>query len=106
MLLAELPDEATFHRRLRGIHLSDSIQGPLAVQWMLSTLARAMPPGKDQILVLQQMAIVTAELRLMRRLKAGWSEFGVDHPWDAVPPQQEAWLPRYHSEPILPNNKR
>ena len=75
MLLAGLPGEATFNRRLRGIHLSDSIQGPLAVQWMQSTLARAMPPGKDQILVLQQMAIVTAELRLMRRLKAGWSKF-------------------------------
>ena len=99
LLLAQMPDEATFNRRLRAIRMSDSIQGPLALHWMFSTLARAMPPGKDRIFFLEQADIVKNEAVLMRRLKKGWSQFGVSDPWYVVHPEKEQWLPRYHSEP-------
>ena len=101
LLLAQMPDQATFTRCLQAIRMSDSIHGPLALHWMFTTLARAVPPGKERVFYLEQADIVKNEAVLMRRLKGGWSNFGVDDPWDVVHPPKEPWLPRYHSEPIL-----
>ena len=96
-----MPDEATFNRRLRSIRMSDSIQGPLALHWMFSTLARAMPPGKDRIFFLEQADIVMEDAVVMRMLKKGWSQLGVDDPWFVVHPEKEPSMPRYYSEPRL-----
>ena len=87
-------------RRLRAIRASDPIQGPLAVHWLLTTLARMTPAGKDRIFFLEQADIVKDEEVAMRKLRKGWSQYGVTDPWFVVP-EMELWLPRYNSAPAL-----
>ena len=94
-------DAATMSRRLRAIRASDPIQGPLAVHWLLTTLARMTPAGKDRIFFLEQADIVKEEEVVMRKLRKGWSQYGVSDPWFVVHPWKEPWLPRYHSAPAL-----
>ena len=88
-------------RRLRAIRASDPIQGPLAVHWLLTTLARMTPAGKDRIFFLEQADIVKEEEVVMRKLRKGWSQYGVSDPWFVVHPWKEPWLPRYNSAPAL-----
>ena len=88
-------------RRLRAIRASDPIQGPLAVHWLLMTLARMTPAGKDRIFFLEQADIVKEEEVVMRKLRKGWPQYGVSDPWFVVHPWKEPWLPRYNSAPAL-----
>ena len=68
LLQARQLDGATLNRRLRAIRASDPIQGPLAVHWLLMTLARMTPAGKDRIFFLEQADIVKEEAVAMRKL--------------------------------------
>ena len=102
LLLAELHtlDQATFTRRLEGIRLSDPIQGPVAASWLVSSLARRLK-GRERLQMLEQADILTEEAVVMRKLRKGWSPYGVPDPWFVVHPWKEPWLPRYHSAPAL-----
>ena len=101
LLLAELHtlDQVTFTRRLNGIRLSDPIQGPLAASWLVSSLARRLK-GRERLQMLEQADLLTEEAVVMRRLRKGWSQYGVTDPWFVVHPERQPWLPRYHSAPV------
>ena len=79
-------------RRLRAIRASDPIQGPLAVHWLLTTLARMTPAGKDRIFFLEQADVIREDSATMRELHKGWSQYGVTDPWFAVYPREGAML--------------
>ena len=102
LLLVQLPtlDKATFTRRLEGIRRSDPIQGPVAASWLLSSLARRLK-GRERLRMLEQADILTEEAVVMRRLRKGWSQYGVTDPWFVVHPVRQPWLPRYHSAPVM-----
>ena len=102
LLLVQLPtlDQATFTRRLEGIRRSDPIQGALAASWLLSSLARRLK-GRERLRMLEQADLRMEEAVVMRRLRKGWSQYGVTDPWLVVHPQREPWLPRYHSAPVM-----
>ena len=102
LLLVQLPtlDQATFTRRLEGIRRSDPIQGPVAASWLLSSLARRLK-GRERLRMLEQADILTEEAVVMRKLRKGWSQYGVTDPWFVVHPERQPWLPRYHSAPVM-----
>mgnify|MGYP005711079015 CR=1 FL=1 len=102
LLLVQLPtlDQATFTRRLNGIRLSDPVQGSQAASWLLSSLARRMR-GRERRYLQEQADLLMEEAAVMRRLRKGWSQYGVSDPWFVVHPWPEPWLPRYHSAPAL-----
>ena len=102
LLLSEMPrlDQATATRRMKGIKDSDAVQGPLALSWMLNTLAR-MSQWSERHFFLNQAEMMMEEAVAMRKLRRGWSQFGVSDPWFVVYPEKKVWLPRYHSEPTL-----
>ena len=102
LLLVQLPtlDQATFTRRLEGIRRSDPVEGALAASWLVSSLARRLK-GRERLQMLEQADILTEEAVVMRKLRKGWSQYGVPDPWFVVHPWKEPWLPRYHSAPAL-----
>ena len=101
LLLVQLPtlDQATFTRRLEGIRRSDPVQGAQAASWLLSSLARPLK-GRERRQMLEQADLLTEEAAVMRRLRKGWSQYGVTDPWFVVHPVRQPWLPRYHSAPM------
>ena len=110
LLLVQMPrlDLATVSRRMMAIKNSDPVQGPIAISWLLSTMARlaerprgALSKGSDRHWMLDQAEALMVEAAVMRKLRKGWSQFGVGDPWFVVHPQTKPWLPRYHAEPIL-----
>ena len=102
LLLVQLPtlDQATFTRRLEGIRRSDPVEGALAGSWLLSSLARRLK-GCERLQMLEQADLLTEEAVVMRRLRKGWSQYGVTDPWLVVHPERQPWLPRYHSAPVM-----
>ena len=64
-----------------------------------------MTKGSDRHWMLNRADALLEEAAVMRKLRKGWSQYGVDDPWFVVYPERQPWLPRYHSEPILPNRK-
>ena len=74
--------------------LKASVRG-LYRDWLLMTLARMTPAGKDRIFFLEQADIVKDEEVAMRKLRKGWSQYGVTDPWFVVHPEKEPWLPRH-----------
>ena len=102
LLLAELHtlDQATFTRRLEGIRRSDSIQGAVAASWLLSSLARRLK-GRERRYLLEQADIQMEDAVAMRKVRKGWSQYGVTDPWFVVHPERQPWLPRYHSAPVM-----
>ena len=101
LLLVQLPtlDQATVTRRLEGIRRSDPIQGPVAASWLLSSLARRLK-GRERRYLLEQADIQMEDAVAMRKVRKGWSQYGVTDPWFVVHPERQPWLPRYHSAPV------
>ena len=102
LLFRQMPklDSNEFQRRLRALRASDLVEGPLALHWLFSAVARVAGPGKDRIFFLEQADIVMEEAIAMRKLRKGHGQYGMT-PWEVVhwtPPPQ---LPRYHSCPCL-----
>ena len=62
-------DEKEFKRRLRALRASDPVEGPLALHWLFSAIARAAPPGKDRIFFLEQADVVMEEAVAMRKIR-------------------------------------
>ena len=95
LLLVQMPqlDQATALRRMKGIRDSDPIQGNLALHWMLSALSRRAV-GRDKHFLLSQADVAMEEAVLRRKLRKGWSQYGVCDPWLVVYPEQVKWLPR------------
>ena len=102
LLLVQLPtlDQATFTRRLEGIRRSDPVEGPLAGSWLFSSLARRLR-GRERLQMLEQADLLTEEAVVMRKVRKGWSQYGVTDPWFVVHPERQPWLPRYHSAPVM-----
>ena len=95
-------DREEFKRRLQALRASDLVEGALALHWLFSAIARKVGPGKDRIFFLEQADIVMEEAIAMRKLKKGYSQYGMS-PWDVVHWRPPAWLPRYSSCPLLPS---
>ena len=93
-------DEKEFKRRLRALRASDPVEGPLALHWLFSAIARAAPPGKDRIFFLEQADVVMEEAVAMRKIRKGHSQYGMA-PWDVVHHKPPVSIPRYHSCPTL-----
>ena len=102
LLLKLIPkmDEKEFKRRLRALRASDPVEGPLALHWLFSAIARAAPPGKDRIFFLEQADVVMEEAVAMRKIRKGHAQYGMS-PWDVVHYKPPACIPRYHSCPAL-----
>ena len=101
LLLVQLPtlDQATFTRRLEGIRRSDPVEGNLAASWLASSLARRLR-GRERRYLLEQADIQMEDAVAMRKVRKGWSQYGVTDPWFVVHPVREPWLPRYNSAPV------
>ena len=91
-----------FKRRLQALRASDLVEGPLALHWLFSAIARAVGPGKDRVFFLEQADVVMEEAVTMRKLKKGHSQYEMS-PWDVVHWKPPAWIPRYSSCPLLPS---
>ena len=94
-------DSNEFQRRLRALRASDLIEGPLALHWLFSAIARVVGPGRERIYFPEQADVVMEEAIAMRKLKKGHGQHSMT-PWEVVhwrPPPQMA---RYHSCPCLP----
>ena len=104
LLLAQMPklDRQGFKKRLQIIRNSDLVEGPKALHWLFSAIARGLGPGKDRIFFLEQADVVMEEAMAMRKLKKGYSQYEMS-PWDVVHWQPPGWIPRYHSCPLLPS---
>ena len=76
------------------------MQGPLALSWLMRSLARRMR-GRDRRQMLEQADILAEEALVMRKLRKSWSQSGVTDPWLVVYPEREPCLPRYLPEPAL-----
>ena len=93
-------DREEFKRRLQALRVSDLVEGPLALHWLFSAIARAAPPGKDRIFFLEQADVVMEEAVAMRKIRKGHSQYGMA-PWDVVHHKPPVSIPRYHSCPTL-----
>ena len=93
-------DDKEFKRRLQALRASDQVEGPLALHWLFSAIARAAPPGKDRIFFLEQADVVMEEAVAMRKIRKGHSQYGMS-PWDVVHYKPPTRLPRFHSCPLL-----
>ncbi len=94
-------DRATFQRRLKVIRASGPIQAPLALHWLLSALGRFAKPGEQRQFFLEQADIAMEDAVVLRKLRRGWSQFGVSDPWLAVFPERTPWQSVIHIDVIL-----
>ena len=101
MILRLLPQlsQSEWARRCAQLYKTDSILGPEAVGWGLEMLAMIHPPGKDRVMILEQMDNAKNDAALMRKIRKGWLAFGYDDCWWVVHDKPVPQLARYNSEP-------
>ena len=99
-LLPQIPQKE-WEKRCKQLYRTDSVKGPEAVAWGLKQMAAILPPGKDRILILEQMDQARNDAAIMRKIQKGWQAFGYEDCWWVVHDKPEKQMARYHSEPIF-----
>ena len=103
MILRLLPQmtQSEWTRRCAQLYKTDSVDGPGAVAWGLEMMGMIHPPGKDRVTILEQMDNAKNDAALMRKIRKGWQQFGVEDCWWVVHDTPVPQLARYNSEPEL-----
>ena len=103
MILRLLPQlsQSEWTKRCSQLYRTDSVDGPEAVAWGLEMMGMIHPPGKDRVTILEQMDNAKNDAALMRKIRKGWQQFGVEDCWWVVHDTPVPQLARYHSEPSI-----
>ena len=91
-----------FEQRLRWIFVQDSLNGPLAVAWLLQQMLK-ISTAQDAPFWYSQIAACKNAARVGHKVRRGWEVYGMT-PWEVVHHRgyyRNPLLARYHSEPDL-----
>ena len=107
-LLRMMPliDKERWEKGIQKLRRSNQIEGPRAVSWMFSSMARILPPGEDRRKTLETADTLMEEAVVMRKIQKGWKKYW-ENPLEPIFEKPERILPRYHSAEsfFLPNHK-
>ena len=103
MILLQLPQlsQSEWEKRCSQLYRTDSVEGPEAVAWGLQIMAMLHPPGAGRVTILEQMDKARNDAAIMKQIRKGWQEFGVDDPWWVVHDKPVRQMARYNSEPVF-----
>ena len=97
-----LVTQKEWEHRLHKIYISDDVQGPLAVAWMLQQILK-ISTQKDAPFWLSQIDACKHAARVGHKLRRGYAAYGMT-PYEVCMHQgyyRDPILPRYNSEPVL-----
>ena len=97
-----LVTQKEWEHRLHKIYISDDIQGPLAVAWMLQQILK-ISTQKDSPFWLSQIDACKHAARVGHKLRRGYEAYGMT-PHEVCMHKgfyRDPILPRYNSEPVL-----
>ena len=102
LALINIVTQREWERRLDKIYMSDDVQGPLALAWMLSQILK-ISTQKDAPFWLSQIDACKHAARVAHKLRRGYAAYGMS-PYEVCMHQgyyRDPILPRYNSEPVL-----
>ena len=89
-------------QKLHKIFVSDPVQGPLAVAWMLQQVLK-VSLRQDALFWCSQIDACKQAARVGHKVRCGWEAYGMT-PYEVCMHQgyfRHPILPRYNSEPVL-----
>ena len=100
-LINTLP-QREWEKRLHGIFVRDSVQGPLVVAWLCQQMMKACPHQSAPFWC-EQIDACKHAARVGHKLRRGYAAYGMT-PYEVCMHQgfyRNPILPRYNSEPVL-----
>ena len=97
-----LVTQKEWEHRLHTIYISDDVQGPLAVAWMLQQILKAST-RQDAPFWCGQIDACKHAARVRHKVNRGWEAYGIT-PYEVCMHRgyfRRPILPRYNSEPVL-----
>ena len=91
--LIQRMDQKQFRTAINKLHNSHPVEGPRAVSWLFSTMARRIP-HEDRQTISDAAEQFMEEAVAMRKIGKLWSS---ETAWEAVHGKEPRTLPRYHS---------
>ena len=91
-----------WEQKLHKIFVSDPVQGPLAVAWMLQQMLEAST-RQDAPFWRGQIDVCKHAARVGHRVRCGWETYGIS-PYEVCMHRgyfRHPLIPRYNSEPVL-----